>query len=233
MTAHEWFVEHRTEYATRALEPDDERLYREHLDRCEECRSAVREIERDLAWLPMAVAPVPPRPGFTSRVLREVNGGESAGRRWLAPAIAAAGVALAVGTWAVESDRVRRLEGELAAARDTLGLLRRANRIMQATIEMQGHTGGIVVFADEVTHRWQVTVHGLPAAPAGQRYVFWFVTGEGMVRGPVVPVELERPATMTLEMPPGARLIKGCALTVEPMHGDSIPKGPELAHLEL
>jgi hypothetical protein len=232
MTAHEWFIEHRTEYVTRALEPDDERLYREHLDRCEECRAAVRELERDLAWLPMAVAPVPPRPGFTRRVLREVTGGPPR-RRWLAPAVAAAGVALAVGTWAVESDQARRLERELAAARDTLGLLRRANRIMQATIEMHGHVGGIVVFADEVTHRWRVTVHGLPAAPTGQRYVFWFVTGEGMVRGPVVPVELERPATMTLEMPPGARLVKGCALTVEPMHGDSTPKGPELAHLEL
>ena len=24
MTAHEWFVEHRTEYVTRALEPDDD-----------------------------------------------------------------------------------------------------------------------------------------------------------------------------------------------------------------
>src|SRR5918994_495205 len=170
MTAHEWFVEHRTDYATRALEPADETLYREHLDRCEECRTAVREVERDLSWLPMAVAPVAPRPGFTGRVLREVRGGAPPGRRWFLPAIAAAGVALAVGTWAVEGDRVRRLEGELAAARDTLGLLRRANRIMQATIEMQGHTGGIVVFADEVTHRWQVTVHGLPAPTAGQRY---------------------------------------------------------------
>ena len=232
MTAHEWFIEHRTEYVTRALEPDDERLYREHLDRCEECRTAVRELERDLAWLPMAVAPVPPRPGFTGRVLREVTGGPSR-RRWLAPAVAAAGIALAVGTWAVGSDQARRLERELAAARDTLGLLRRANRIMQATIEMHGHVGGIVVFADEVTHRWQVTVHGLPAPAPGQRYVFWFVTGDGMVRGPDVPVAPERPATMTLEMPPGARQIKGCALTVEPMPGDSTPRGPELAHLSL
>jgi hypothetical protein len=233
MTAHEWFIEHRTEYLTRGLESGDERLYREHLDRCEDCRTAVRELERDLAWLPMAVAPVPPRPGFTGRVLREVTGGPPARRRWLAPSVAAAGVVLAVGTWAVGRDHVRRLEGELAAARDTLGLLRRANRIMQATIEMQGHTGGIVVFADEVTHRWRVTVHGLPAPPPGQRYVFWFVTGEGMVRGPEVPVEPDRPATMTLEMPPGARLVKGCALTVEPMHGDSTPRGPELVHLEL
>lgn len=233
MTAHEWFVEHRTDYATRALEPADEMLYREHLDRCDDCRAAVRELERDLAWLPMAVTPVAPRPGFTGRVLAEVTGGPAPRRRWVVPAIAAAGIALAVGTWVVEGDRVRRLEGELAAARDTLGLLRRANRIMQATIEMQGHTGGIVVFADDVTHRWQVTVHGLPAPGAGQRYVFWFVTGDGMVRGPEVPVDLHRPATMTLEMPPGARLIKGCALTMEPMHGDSIPRGAELAHLEL
>lgn len=233
MTAHEWFVEQRTDYVTRALEPAEERLFRDHLDRCGDCRAAVGELERDLAWLPMAVAPVAPRPGFTGQVLREVTDGAPPRRRWLWPAIAAAGVALAVGTWAVETDSVRRLEGELAAARDTLGLLRRANRIMQATIEMQGHTGGIVVFADEVTHRWRVTVHGLPAPAPDQRYVFWFITGEGMVRGPEVPVKLEQPATMTLEMPPGARLVKGCALTMEPMNGDSIPRGRELAHLEL
>jgi hypothetical protein len=54
-----------------------------------------------------------------------------------------------------------------------------------------------------------------------------------MVRGPEVPVDIDRPATMTLGMPPGARLIKGAALTMEPSPGDSIPKGPELAHLEL
>ena len=233
MTAHDWFIEHRTDYATRALEPADEALYREHLDRCDDCRAAVRELERDLSWLPMAVAPVAPRPGFTGRVLRQVTGGARVRRPWLAPALAAASVALAVGTWVVESDRIRGLEGELAAARDTLGLLRRADRIMQATIEMGGHTGGIVVFADEVTHRWRVTVHGLPAPAGGQRYVFWFVTGDGMVRGPEVPVDIDRPATMTLGMPPGARLIKGAALTMEPSPGDSIPMGPELAHLEL
>jgi hypothetical protein len=35
-------------------------------------------------------------------------------------------------------------------------------------------------------------------------------------------------------MPPGARLIRGGSLTVEPMDGDaSLPRGPELAHLEL
>jgi hypothetical protein len=232
MTAHEWFIEHRTDYATRALEPADERLYREHLDRCEDCRAAVRELERDLSWIPMAVTPVKPRPGFTQRVLWDVTGSR-ARRRWIVPAVAAASIAVATVTWLVEHDRLRGLQSELAAARDTLGLLRRANRIMQATIEMQGHTGGIVVFADEVTHRWQVTVHGLPAPPAGEQYVFWFVTGDGMVRGPDVAVDLQRPATMTLEMPPGARLVKGCALTMEPMHGDSTPKGPELAHLEL
>ena len=233
MKAHDWFVEHRTEYATRALDRDDERLYRDHLVRCEECRVAVGELERDLALLPLAVTPVAPRPGFTQRVLWDVTGRARSSRRRLMPAIAAAGVALAAGTWLVEDARLRGLERELAAARDTLGLLRRANRIMQATIEMQGHTGGIVVFADDVTHRWRVTVHGLPAPAGGQRYVFWFITGDGMVRGPEVPVDLGRPATMTLEMPPGARLVKGCALTMEPASGDSIPKGPELAHLEL
>jgi hypothetical protein len=233
MTAHDWFLEHRTDYATRALDPADERLYREHLERCEECRAAVGELERDLAWLPMAARPVAPRPGFARRVLWEVTGGVRPRRRWLVPSVAAAGLALAAGAWLAQDVRVRGLETELAAARDTLGLLRRANRVMQASIEMKGHTGGIVVFADEVTHRWRVTVHGLPAPAPSERYVFWFVTGDGMVRGPEVAVDLERPATMTLEMPPGAREIKGAALTMEPMPGDSVPQGPKLAQLEL
>lgn len=241
MTAHDWFIEHRTDYVTRTLEPADEALYREHLDRCAECREAVASLERELAWLPMAVTPVAPRPGVSQRVVTEVTGARRSRPWWVVPAVAAAGIVLAVGVWQVGERRVRAVEEEarflaqeLAATRDTLGVLRRANRIVQASIEMHGYKGGIVIFEDTTTHRWRVVVHGLPAPPPGERYAFWFVTGDGMVRGPDVAVDVGRPASMVLDMPEGVRLIRGGALTMEPMHGDeTVPQGPELAHLEL
>ena len=248
MRAHDWFIEHRSDFVTRGLDADDERLYRDHLSRCAECREAVAVLERALAYLPMGVTPVAPRPGFTQRVVRDVVGSRRRRVQWYMPAVAAASILLALAGWwagrqqatrtgqllAAVRDTLGAARDTLAAAQDTLGVLREANRIVQASIEMHGQKGGIVIFADEKTHRWRVVVHGLPAAPEGERYAFWFVTGDGMVRGPDVAVSPGRPASMVLDMPPGARLIKGGALPMEPMQGDdSTPRGPELAHLEL
>jgi hypothetical protein len=126
------------------------------------------------------------------------------------------------------------LGGQLAAVRDTLSVLRSADRILSASIEMDGHQGGLLIFADETTHRWKVVLHGIPAAKAGERYTFWFITGDGMVRGAYVQCDERTPGIVTLEMPPGATLIRGGAITVEPMDGDTqVPRGKELAHLEL
>ncbi len=248
MKAHDWFMEHLSDYVTRGLDADDEALFRDHLARCAECRQAVATLERELAYLPMGVTPVAPRPGFTQRVVAEATGARRRRVGWFIPTVAAASILLALATWWTGRTRVAQVEQRLAAmqdtlgaardtlaaAQDTLGVLREANRIVQASIEMHGQKGGIVIFADEKTHRWRVVVHGLPAAPEGERYAFWFVTGDGMVRGPDIAVSLDQPASMMLDMPPGARLIKGGALTMEPMHGDNTrPRGPELAHLEL
>jgi hypothetical protein len=55
-----------------------------------------------------------------------------------------------------------------------------------------------------------------------------------MVRGAEVQCDERTPGFVTLDMPPGAKLIKGGALTMEPMDGDPrVPRGKELAHLEL
>ena len=37
MNPHDWYVENRAAFVSRALEPDEERTFREHLARCEEC----------------------------------------------------------------------------------------------------------------------------------------------------------------------------------------------------
>lgn len=240
MTAHDWFIEYRQDFAARVLEPADEVLFREHLERCEECREAVAELERELRWLPLAVAPVAPRPGFTHRVVQEIAGSGTRhprrrATRWLVP-LAAAAALLAAVAFAVRGQRgIGELSHQLEALRDTLSVLRQANRVLQTAISMDGHQGGMMIFADERTHRWNVVVYGLPPAPSGERYAFWFLTGDqGMVRGPDVPQNHQTPTFFTLDMPEGAQIIQGGALTVEPMDGNTrTPRGKELARLEL
>ena len=61
-------------------------------------------------------------------------------------------------------------------------MLRRANKVLQTQISMNGHQGGMLIFQDAASHRWCVIVHGLPPAPAGSKYQFWFITETGMVR---------------------------------------------------
>jgi hypothetical protein len=234
MKAHDWFVEHRDAMAARLLDPDEERLFQAHLQHCVECREAVAAIDRDLGWLPMGIDPVTPRPGFTQGVVSDITSRRGFASRVRRQGLVAALFLLAIGgTWWFSRGRVRELERDLAAARDTLSVLR-AERILQASIVMNGRQGGMLIFADETSHRWKIVVHGIPAAPSGERYTFWFITGDGMVRGAEVICDETNPAVLTLDMPPGARLIKGGALTMEPVEGPlEVPRGKELAHLEL
>jgi hypothetical protein len=120
----------------------------------------------------------------------------------------------------------------LAALQDTLSIVQRAQQILQAKISMNGHDGGLVIFQEPVSHRWYVVVHGLPPAPTGNVYQFWFITTSGMVRSVEVRGDPERPAFMTLPMPPVAAPVMGAALTVEPVVNRSTePRGPMLAHV--
>ena len=48
MIAHDWFVEHRTDFVARTLEPDEERSFTEHLGGCAECRAAIACATQDL-----------------------------------------------------------------------------------------------------------------------------------------------------------------------------------------
>lgn len=239
---HEWFVENREAFVARHLEPDEEAAFRDHVARCAECRDTVALIERELGWLAMGIEPVAPRPGLVRELTREVLGERRpTWRRWV-PLVAAASLAIAAGTWALGANRTRdaaaaellRVHAELAAARDTLSVLRNAERVLHATVSMDGHTGALTIFADPVSHRWNVVVTGLPPAPAGERYQFWFITEDGMVRGAEVRPGGAMSAILTLGMPSEGGEVRGAALTMEPMDATSgPPQGHELAHLML
>jgi hypothetical protein len=106
--------------------------------------------------------------------------------------------------------------------------------VLQAQVEMEGERGGLVIFADDVSHRWNVVVHGLPPAPPGGRYQFWFICADGMVRGAEVRMDRGGSMMFTTGMPETGGKVMGAALTVEPMdNGDGPPRGKALAHLML
>jgi hypothetical protein len=247
MTTHDWFVEHRLEYATRTLDVKDARTFGAHLAGCEECRQEIARIEVDLQWLPMGLPPAEPSPGLKRRIVEHaLHGGRARRPRWRLPAAIAAAGLLVVGGWYLGQSRVGTLRSELESQRaavtalqDTLSIMRQANRILQANLEVDGTKGSLLIFADEVTHRWNVVVHGLPPAPAGRRYQFWFICGESadsMVRGAEVPADTLRPTMFATDMPEpqACRSVLGAALTEEPAtDGQGPPQGKPLAHLML
>jgi hypothetical protein len=239
VTTHEWYVEHREAYVARSLEPGEERAFRNHLVHCDECARGTDRLERELGWLGMAVDPVPAEPGRARRMAGEILARPNRWRRWL-PLAAAAALALVAGGAALSGRSERRelrtllaeREGELAALQDTLSVLRRAHQVLQTRISMDGHEGGLLIFQDAVSHRWCVIVHGLPPAPAGSVYQFWFITESGMVRSVEVNADTQRPAFMTLPMPGVRAPVMGAALTMEPVvNRSSEPRGVTLAHL--
>ena len=247
MTEHAWFVEHRVEYATRTLDPGDARSFEAHLPGCEECRGEIARIEHDLEWLPMGLPPAAPSPGLERRIVEQVLRPRRAPRpAWRLPAALAASAALVAGGWLLgqwRTDPLRRALAQQRAAvtalRDTLSIMRQADRILQASVEVDGTEGGLMIFADEGTHRWNVVIHGLPPAPVGRRYQFWFIcaqSADSMVRGTEVPVDTHRPTIFATDMPEqkACRSVVGAALTEEPAGGDEgPPRGRALAHLML
>jgi anti-sigma-K factor RskA len=229
-------------YVAGTLERDETATFEAHLDKCEECRREIAQMEQDLRWLPMGVSPAAPHPGLKRKITQHVlEEGTPRIRRWLWPSAMAASVLLALGGWLVGQRKVHLLENQLAALRlrsaaleDTLSVMRGAARVLQASLQVGDRRGGLVIFADESSHRWNVVIHGLPPAPAGTRYQFWFICADGMVRGSEILRPDGRPTMFTTGMPQTGGAVLGAALTEEPMDADSgPPRGKTLAHLML
>jgi hypothetical protein len=246
MTTHEPFIDQRLDYTAGLLDEGERQAFERHLAGCEECQLEVARIETDLRWLPMGAAPLAPSAGFARRAVSRVVGGRRPARSgWLAPAALAASALLVAGGWWLGRSQVSGLQRELrqqhalaAALRDTLSIMR-GGRVLQADVEVGNSRGGVLIFADEVTHRWNVVVHGLPPAPPGYRYQFWFVCADGatdMVRGTAIAADASRPTMFTTDMPQpqACPTVRGAALTEEPMaETQGPPRGKALAHLML
>jgi type IV secretory pathway TrbD component len=241
MNPHEWYLEHRTAFATRTLELADAERFADHLRQCAECRREVERIDRELAWLPMGVSPVAPRPGLERGLVRNILEGPARRRGRLLSGALAAALVLSVGGWVARGQRIAALnarvtdrEARVTALEDTLSVMRTAARVLQTSIARAGREGGLVIFAEPVSHRWNVVVHGLPPAPPGRQYQFWFVCADGMVRGTPVNADPSKPVMFTTGMPATGGDVMGAALTLEPNDStDGPPRGEMLAELML
>ncbi len=255
MTEHAWYQIRLAEYTAGLLDAKDTDTIHDHLAQCAACRAEVAETERDLRYLPMGTAPVPPSPGFRDRTLRAARAARRtpARRPGLAPvwgwALAATVVltaAVAVqarltttqlgAELAVREARIDSLAGALAMARDTLAVMGPASTVRYASLALPARAGGVLVFEDTVAHRWHLVAHGLPALPPGQRYQLWYLCEEGMAEGTILPMSPDGVARVTVGMPenPPGRVV-GAAITVETIGGGTPPAGhgPKVATLML
>jgi len=240
MTAHDWYLKNRVGFATRSLEEREEAIFADHVSRCEECRVAVAELERDLAWLPMGVASVAPRPGLTRSIMERVlRRPRTRWWQWGVSFAAAASLLLAVGVWTEtrrEISALRRAldvrQGRLITIEDSLSPILGAERVLQKTIKGQGSEGGVLIFYDQDTQRWNVVAQDLPPARTGEGYQLWFVTSRGLLPGPELRANGSRPTLLTVRPPAPFGDTIGAALVVGPVGSDR-PRGVELARFKL
>lgn len=182
-------------------------------------------------WLGMAAAPRRPRPELKDRVLDRARAGRRVQWRLLA---AAAALLLALAGSGLVWRRANRLDADLAAVQDTLGLLRQpGGRVVMIPVLAGGRSGALAIYADSLTRRWLVTCHHLTPNLPGEAYELWFVTGTGVRSAAMMPMDRDTPMVMTLEAPTGIGPVTGVAMSIEPRTGSVAPTGPMLFRVDL
>jgi len=191
-------------------------------------------------WLGMTPRPEVPRPELRAAVLARARGGR---RRppWVASPLAAAAVLLVVAGagWAGVSlrrmnGRMHALETRLAAAQDTMRLLRGpGTRVVQVPVRTAERIGSITLFADTAGGRWYVACENLAPNRPNEAYQLWFVTETGTVTAALMPMNSSQPMWMAVDVPAGVARITGAAMSIEPRGGSSTPTGPMLFRTSL
>ncbi len=176
-------------------------------------------------WLGMAATPRTPRPELKDHVLQRAQ----SARRMQWSMLAAAALVGALTGGGVLWRRAGRLEVDLAAARDTLNLLRQpGGRVLMIPVVTAGRPGAMTIYADSLTRRWLVTCHHLTPNHSGEAYQLWFLTAAGALPAAVMPMDRDVPMVMTLELPAGVGPVTGVAMSIEPRRGSPAPTSPLL-----
>jgi anti-sigma-K factor RskA len=210
-------------YVLGALEPDDEHVFRRHLDGCAVCEANVRELETVVGELAYAAPPADPPDTLWAGIRREVapeavrrprvpaaapGRAARAGRRGprLLPGLAAAAAIVALAALSLWNLNLR---DENAVYRDRVAALERAtqlandpNAALVTLDDAPGPAGAqAAVIVSSRQDRGVLLVENLPPLRRGRVYELWGVPEGDIARAQkaLVFVPLRRQGTQTLE----------------------------------
>jgi anti-sigma-K factor RskA len=222
--SHSEYEELAAGYVLGALEPDDEHVFRQHLDGCAACEANVRELEAVVGELAYAVPQVDPPDTVWAGIRREIRPeagrgpvpladttGAAAGARRrrrglrVLPGLAAAAAILLVVALSVWNLNLR---DENALYRDRVAALERAtqlandpNAALVTLDDSPGPAGAAgTVIASSREDRGVLIVENLPALARDRVYELWSVPGGDISKAEKALVfqPLRRPGTQTL-----------------------------------
>jgi len=202
MTTNEDLHELTAAYALDALDADERSAYEAHLAECERCRADLRDLEEPVGALALAAEGPAPPDALRDRILvaaREEGPSNvvaigSHRRRWYAvgAVAAAAAVGLAIGLSVALTSGGSSPSDKLAAS---------------VSVE-----GGVA----------ELTVSGLPDAPAGKAYEIWVIEGKTAPKPAGLFTQTGDPVTLTRPAPAGSTV----AVTLEQASGSATPSPP-------
>jgi anti-sigma-K factor RskA len=223
--SHSEYEELAAGYVLGALEPDDEQVFRRHLDGCAACEANVRELEAVIGELAYAVPQVDPPDTVWAGIRREIRqeaaprpaaprpevpsvaagaGRRRRGRRVL-PGLAAAAAVLLVAALSVWNLNLR---DENTLYRDRVAALERATQLANdpnaALVTMDDSPGPVgaagTVIASSREDRGVLIVENLPPLARDRVYELWAVPGGVFEKAEKALVfqPLHRPGTQTL-----------------------------------
>jgi anti-sigma-K factor RskA len=225
--SHSEYEELAAGYVLGALEPDDEDVFRRHLEGCEACQANVRELEAVVGELAYAVPQVDPPDTVWAGIRREIRaeavrrpavpqpdttgagaavraGRRGRGRRFLPGLAAAAAIVLvaALSVWNLN------LRDQNTVYRDRVAALERAtqlandpNAALVSLDDSPGPAGAAgTVIASSREDRGVLIVENLPPLARDRVYELWAVPGGdlGKAEKALVFQPLRRPGTQTL-----------------------------------
>jgi anti-sigma-K factor RskA len=201
MTTNEDLHELTAAYALDALDADERSAYEAHLAECERCRADLRDLGETVGALALAAeGPAPPE-ALRDRIL--------VAAREEGPS----------NVVAIRSHRRRWYAAGAVAAVAAVGLAIGLWAGLSGGSSPSNKLAASVSIADGVA---ELTVSGLPDAPAGKAYEIWVIEGKSAPKPAGLFTETGEPVTLTRPAPAGSTV----AVTLEQAAGSETPTPP-------
>jgi hypothetical protein len=238
-------------YLLDALEPAELAGFEQHLAGCDSCRSEVAELSQVVDVLPLAVETAQPSAGLRDRVLAAIQaegdtrpaltpiaGGrpEPRARRrlgWLeaVAGLAAVAVLAALGIWNLQlQSKVDKQQAQLKFQRAVASALASGATVTTMASTGPGRGAEAAMVQSHKGKPAYLIVEGLPQTPSNKTYELWLVKKTPVPAG---TFRYSGSDPQIVRLPISSAGYPVAAVTLEPGHGGSAPKGPFVLQAKL